>query len=75
MTLITKALDSLTDVLKDTNKTHEREEWKNLQNVIRSRYTLDSDQAMFDAVINGMSIKEALKIALEQTTEDEIEFF
>jgi hypothetical protein len=75
MTLITKALDSLTDVLKDSNKTHEREEWINLQNIIRSKYTLDSDQAMFDAVINGLPIKEALKNALKEKTENEIEFF
>jgi len=75
MALISKALHSLTGVLNDHTKTHEQEEWKNLQNTIRSKYTLDSDQEMFDAVINGMSIDEALKIAVKKTTEHEIEFF
>ena len=75
MTLVSKALHSLTEVLKDHTKTHEIEEWKNLQDTIRSKYTLDSDQEMFDAVINGMPIEEALKTAVEKTTEHEVEFF
>jgi len=75
MALVSKALHSLTEVLKDRSKTHEKEEWQNLQDTIRSKYTLDSDQEMFDAVISGMPIEEALKIAVEKTTEHEIEFF
>ena len=46
-----------------------------LQKTIRSKYTLDADREMFDAVLNGISIEEALKIALKKTTEEEIEFF
>ena len=75
MDLVSKALHSLTDVLQDHEKTHEQEEWKKLQDTIRSKYTLDSDQEMFNAVINGMSIEQALKIAVEKTTEHEVEFF
>ncbi len=75
MALVSKTLNSLTEVLKDPSKTNEQEEWLNLQNTIRSKYTLDSDQKMFDDVLNGMPVDEALKIALEKTTEDEIEFF
>lgn len=75
MALVSKTLNSLTDVLKDPSKTHEQEEWLNLQNTIRSKYTLDSDQKMFDDVLKGMPVEEALKIAVEKTTEDDIEFF
>ncbi|MCK4865941.1 MAG: hypothetical protein KAT06_11030 [Gammaproteobacteria bacterium] len=75
MALVSKALNSLTEVLKDPSKINEQEEWLNLQNTIRSKYTLDSDQKMFDDVLNGMPVEEALKVALEKTTEDEIEFF
>ena len=75
MALVSKTLNSLTEVLKDPSKTNEQEEWLNLQNTIRSKYTLDSDQKMFDDVLKGMPVEEALKIALEKTTEDEIEFF
>ena len=75
MALVSKALNSLTEVLKDPSKINEQEEWLNLQNTIRSKYTLDSDQKMFDDVLKGMPVEEALKIALKKTTEDEIEFF
>lgn len=75
MALVSKALDSLNEVLKDESKTHNQQEWLNLQKTIRSKYTLDSDQEMFDAVLNGTPIEDALKVAVEKTTENEIEFF
>jgi hypothetical protein len=75
MALISKSLNSLTEVLEDQSKISNHEEWLNLQNTIRSKYTLDSDQEMFDAVLNGTPIEEALKTAVEKTTENEIEFF
>lgn len=75
MALISKTLNSLTEILNDPNKTNVQDEWKKLQNVIRSKYTLDADQQMFDDVLNGMPIKEALAAAIETTTEDDIEFF
>ena len=75
MTLVSKTLNSLTEILKDPNKTNVQDEWIKLQNVIRSKYTLDTDQKMFDDVLNGIPLKEALAAAVETTTEDDIEFF
>ena len=75
MALVSKTLASLNDVLEDKNKTNNKDEWINLQNMIRSKYTLDADQEMFDAVLSGMPIKQALKVALKKATEDDIEFF
>jgi len=75
MALVSKTLSCLTEILKDKNKTDNIEEWKNLQNLIRSKYTLDADQDMFDAVIRGTPIQEALNIAVNKTTEDDVEFF
>ena len=75
MALISKTLNSLSDMLEDPNKTNTPNEWIDLQNVIRSKYTLDADQEMFDAVLSGTSIEEALKKALEETEEEDIEFF
>jgi len=75
MALVSKTLGSLNDVLEDKEKTNNQDEWINLQNMIRSKYTLDADQEMFDAVLSGMSIEEALKVAVKKTTEDDIEFF
>jgi len=75
MALISKTLSSLTDILKDQSKTNNPDEWTNLQQTIRSKYTLDSHQEMFDAVIKGVPINEALKIAVEKNSDDDIELF
>jgi len=75
MALVSKSLGSLSNVLEDKDKTNNQDEWVNLQNMIRSKYTLDADQEMFDAVLGGMPIEEALKAAVKKTTEDDIEFF
>ena len=75
MALISETLNSLTEMLKDPNKAEAKDEWATLQNVIRSKYTLDADQEMFDAVLSGSSIEDALKIAAKKNDEEEIEFF
>jgi len=75
MTLVSKTLGSLTEILEDKSKTNNQDEWIKLQNMIRSKYTLDADQELFDDVLNGVSIEDALKTAVEKTTEEEIEFF
>lgn len=75
MNHVSKTLNSLTELLENPPKFDQQQEWTDLQNTIRSKYTLDTDQQMFDAVLNGMSIEEALKIAVEKTAENDIEFF
>lgn len=75
MALVSNTLNSLSEVLKDPAKKSDHNEWLKLQNTIRSKYTLDSDQKMFDNVLNGMSVDDALKTAVEETAENDIEFF
>lgn len=75
MALVSKTLAELTEILKDKSKIDSPDEWTELQKMIRSKYTLDADQEMFDAVIKGTPINEALKAAVEKTTSDDIEFF
>lgn len=75
MALVSKTLGSLTEVLEDKSKTNNQDEWIKLQNMIRSKYTLDADQEMFDAVLKGVTIEEALKIAVKKTHESDVEFF
>ena len=43
--------------------------------MIRSKYTLDADQQMFNDVLNGMPIEEALKIGQQKIEDDDIELF
>ncbi|MFK5914395.1 MAG: hypothetical protein QM484_08465 [Woeseiaceae bacterium] len=75
MDLVSKTLTEINVVLQDKERTNDSAVWLELQEKIRSKYTLDADQEMFDAVISGMPIAEALKIAVKKTTENEVEFF
>lgn len=75
MALVSKTLGSLTEILENKSKTNSQNEWKKLQDMIRSKYTLDADQEMFDAVLKGVTIEDALKIAVKKTHECDIEFF
>ena len=77
MSMVSKTLNSLTEVLDDPDKMNIKEEWLKLQNTIRSKYTLDADQKMFDDVLSGIPIDEALKTALNNTVaeDEDIEFF
>lgn len=74
MSLVSKTLNSLTEILNDPDKKNTQNEWTSLQKTIRSKYTLDADQELFDAVLSGTPIEEALKVAV-QKIEEEIEFF
>ena len=75
MALVSQTLNSLTDILSDPQKTHAQDEWKNLKKTIRSKYTLDADQELFDAVLSGASIQDAIKVAIEKTEGEDVEFF
>ena len=75
MVMVSKILSSLSEVLNDPDKTNSQDEWVALQDTIRSNYTLDADQEMFDAVLTGTPIEEALKITVEKTDDGDIEFF
>ena len=76
MALVSKTLNSLNEILKHPEKKDVQGEWTALQNTIRSKYTLDADQEMFEAVLKGTSIEDALASAVKKIEqEDEIEFF
>lgn len=72
---VSKTLNALTDILKDPNKIHTQDDWNKLQEMVRSKYTLDADQELLDAILNGASIEEALKTTATDKTEEEIELF
>ncbi len=75
MAHVSKTLSDLGALLDSKEKAADPAEWQVLQQRIRSRYTLDADQQMFDNVLNGMTVEEALDIALNRENKDEIEFF
>lgn len=73
---ISKSLAEMTALVESDERINDPYEWKGLQEMIKSKYTLDSDIAMFDAILAGKSVEEILKEARETYKEDnDIELF
>lgn len=70
------SLSSLRELVSDGRKIFQPEEWVNLQQKIKSKYSTPEEIAMFDSVVNGMPIQEAIeKYCPPQDEEENIELF
>ncbi len=74
------SLASLGNLITDPDKLYNPREWSGLQDLIKSKYNIDSDRKMFDAILNGASVEEALQVKLEDENDadehdDNIELF
>lgn len=76
---VTFNLVALSAFLANSERLHSPKEWEAFQTEIRSRYTMESEKLMFDAILEGKTITEALaeKEALlrQQRQADNIELF
>jgi len=73
---ISKSLAEMTALVENDERINDQYEWKGLQEMIKSKYTLDSDIAMFDAILAGKSVEEILAEARESYKDDnDIELF
>lgn len=77
---VCRSIDSLADLISDSQRLYSPAEWVSIQNKIRSKYTMESERIMFDAILNGSSIQEALELSrngaeAERSNGDEVELF
>jgi hypothetical protein len=74
---ITSNLRGLSKLVESPEKLYNPYEWQHFQAEIRARYTMESEKLMFDAILQGKSIDEAIaaKAVFEQNQEDDIELF
>ncbi len=74
---LTDSLASLGGLVASPEQLYNPRAWRALQADIKSRYTLESDKAMFDAILNGASIEEALHLSRRRgrREEEDIELF
>lgn len=72
------ALEKLSELVSDKSRLYQPDEWGGLQQTIRSRYTMAEEQEMFDVLLGGASIDEALDAVRDRINEgdiDDIELF
>jgi hypothetical protein len=75
---VTSNLKGLSELVEDPNRLYNPAEWRQFQHEIRSRYTMESEKLMFDAIVEGKSVREALAIKnahQEEDQSDNIELF
>lgn len=57
---VTSNLIGLTKLLESPERLYNPNEWLKFQNEIRSRYTMESEKLLFDAILKGESLEKAL---------------
>ena len=74
---VNHSLASLSGLVADNSRLFNPSEWRALQEKIRSKYSMKEEQAMFEAVMNGMPVKDALEqfMAEMKDKSDDIELF
>ncbi len=79
LTHISNGLAFLAELIGDPSRLYNPYEWYGLQQMIRSKYTLDEDKAMFDAILDGAGVEDALRVSEKKTVphseENNVELF
>ena len=60
------SLAGLSALVSDRSRLYSPAEWKSLQDEILAKYTMIEERAMFEAVLNGATVKEALDAYMSQ---------
>lgn len=63
LTHVSHSMDTMADLIIEPTRLFNPHEWSALQEKIRSSYTMESERLMFDAVMNGSSVQEAMDMA------------
>jgi len=69
------SLSSLGELVGDPTRLFNPMEWRTLQEKIRIKYPNEEDKQMFDAILAGASIEEALNMSDNNGQDDDIELF
>jgi hypothetical protein len=77
---VTSGLLELSELIEAPERLYNPFEWKKLQDHIKSRYTMESEKLMFDAILEGKSIAEAIELSqttaqITVTDDEDIELF
>ena len=74
---VNHSLASLSNLVSDHSRLYKPYEWAALQEKIRSKYSMREEVEMFEAVLSGMSVQEALEKFMTKMKDhpDDIELF
>jgi len=74
---VNHSLASLSNLISDNSRISSPGEWTSLQENIRSKYTMQEEAEMFDAVLKGMPVQDAINKFMGKLKDrsDDIELF
>lgn len=78
---VSYSLASLGNLIADPDKLYNPREWSGLQDLIKSKYNIESDRKMFNAILDGATVQEAMQIKVKEEEspimpeDDNIELF
>ncbi len=74
---VADSLKGLTKLVESPERLYNPKEWTDFQKEIRNRYTMESEKVMFDAILQGKSIDEAIQLAgkVDDDEDEDIELF
>ncbi len=66
---VNSSLGTLAELIADARRLYNPYEWLGVQEKIKSRYTMEEERLMFDALIQGKTVKQALALYLQAMEE------
>jgi uncharacterized protein YukE len=67
---VSHSISALGDLISHQEKLYNPSEWKVLQEKIRSKYSIESDKKMFEALLGGATVAEALEFMKNENKDD-----
>lgn len=59
---VARSLEKVSEVMNDNHTLHEPKAWRDIQVAIRDSYTMEAERVMFEHIMQGGSINEALNV-------------
>ncbi len=78
---VAKGLERMTQIFNDSERLNHPDSWLQIQEEVKSSYSMEAERIMFDEIMNGATIEEALEHyraalqARETKDDDDIELF
>ncbi len=72
------SLEAMSELVGDERRLHDPAEWRALQDRIKSRYSMREEREMFERIMQGGDVREAVRLyneAHRQDLQDDVEFF
>ena len=59
---VARSLEKVSGVMNDEHSLHEPKAWRRIQDDIKNSYTMEAERAMFEHIMDGGNIEDALNI-------------